>query len=78
MKGLLVVLVLVVVCVLALGFHQGWFRLARETGDAKVNVTLTVDQDKIKDDTHKAEQRLQDLGHGVKEKISPTADPGKD
>lgn len=78
MKGLCATLVLVVVCVLALGFSQGWFRVSKDAGDDKVNVTLTVDQDKIKDDTHKAEQKVRDLGHGVKEKIGHSAHEGKD
>ena len=78
MKGLFVVLVLVVACAVALGFHQGWFRLSKDSAQDKVNVTLTVDQDKIKDDTHKAEQKVQDIGRGVKEKIGSGAAKDKD
>ena len=78
MKGLFVVLLLVVACVLAVGFYQGWFRFSKDAAHDKVNVTLTVDQDKIKDDTHKAEQKVQDIGQDVKERINPGADKRKD
>jgi hypothetical protein len=78
MKGLFAVLVLLVFGVVGLGFYQGWFRLSKGATDDKVNVTLTVDQDKIKDDTHKAERQVRDLGHGVKEKITPGTDKGRD
>ena len=63
MNRLLIVLVLLAVCVAGLGFYQGWFR---------------VDQDKIQQDEDKAKEKVQDLGHQMKEKVSTPANTAKE
>jgi hypothetical protein len=78
MKRFLVVLVLIMIGIAGLGFYQGWFRLSKDGADDKVNVTLTVDQDKFKDDTHRAEKQVQDLGHQAKERIHGATDKVRD
>lgn len=78
MKRSLVVLVLIVFGGVCLAFYQGWLRLSEDAGDDKVNVTLTVNQDKIKDDTHDAEKQVRDLGHQAKERLHGATDKVRD
>lgn len=78
MKGFLFVCVLLVAGVVGLGFYQGWFHLSTDNADDKSNVTLTVDQDKIKKDEEKAKEKIQDLGHQVKEKTTARTEKAKD
>jgi hypothetical protein len=74
MKGFLAVIVLLVVCVAAFGFYQGWFTMSTDNTDHKSNVTFSVDQDKFKADEEKAKEKVQDLGHKVKEKTGDRTD----
>src|SRR5438445_6514012 len=60
MKGFLAVIVLLVVCVAAFGFYQGWFKMSTDNTDHKSNVTFWVDQDKFKADEEKAKEKIQD------------------
>jgi hypothetical protein len=78
MKGFLLVCVMLVACVVGLGFYQGWFHLSTDSADDKSNVTLTVDQDKFKKDEEKAKEKIQDLGHQVKEKTTARTEKAKD
>jgi len=48
------VLVLLVACVVGLGFYLGWFLLSADSEGQKTNITITVDQDKIREDEEKA------------------------
>ena len=51
------VLIVVVLCVVGLGFYQGWFVLSSDggnsDGDNKVDINLTLDPDKAKEDAEK-------------------------
>jgi hypothetical protein len=52
-------LFLLTICVAVLGFYRGWFTLSRSGGDAKgdkINVSLTVDPDKMKEDAERVEK----------------------
>jgi len=54
MKKLILVVMLLLVCVVGFGFYRGWFSLSSSSpgvGSDKVNISLTVDRDKIKADT---------------------------
>jgi hypothetical protein len=58
------VLVVLAICVAALGFYRGWFSLSSRSRDAesnKVNVSLTVDPDKMKEDAEKVEEKTAEL-----------------
>ena len=48
------VLIVAVLCFVGLGFYQGWFVLSSRggngAGDNKVDINLTVDPDKAKED----------------------------
>ena len=65
MRTILIVLVLLIVGIAGLGFCRGWFQLSSDTGNAghSINATITVDEDKIRDD----KEKLQDLGHQEQE-----------
>ena len=62
MRKLLVVLLLLVVGVVGLGFYLGWFEVStsRDPNTGKTGVELTIDRDKMKSDTQKAEQPITD------------------
>lgn len=73
MKGLLVVIVLLLAVAIGLGLYRGWFHFSTENTDEKPKVSLTVDEDKI----HQDEEKVQDLGHKVKEKAGGRTDTAK-
>ncbi len=57
-------LVVLVLCVVALGFYQGWFVLSSRGGGAasnKIDVNLTVDPDKARKDADAVESRVRSL-----------------
>ncbi|MGH7172642.1 MAG: hypothetical protein ACRELG_20365 [Gemmataceae bacterium] len=78
MKAFLVVLVLLVAGVVGLGFYRGWFSFASDSADAKSNITLTVDKDKMQADEKKVVANVQDVGHHVKDKAAATAEKSMD
>jgi hypothetical protein len=74
MRGLFVVLVILVLAIAGVGFYQGWFQLSTSNADHKTNVTLSVDQDKIRADEEKVKDKVHDLGQKVKEKTGDRTD----
>ena len=49
------------ICVLIVGFYLGWFSFSRSLPDPKsnkVNINVSVDQNKVRSDLQKAEQNL--------------------
>lgn len=63
MRIIKVLLVLALV-VAVLGFYRGWFSLSSRGRDAesnKVNVKLTVDPDKMRDDAEKVTEKTAEL-----------------
>ena len=77
MGRLIFVLLLLAAGVVGLGFYQGWFSFSTETADKKTNITITVDQEKIKEDKEKAQNKVQDVGHQVKDKVATPNDKPK-
>jgi len=71
MKGFVFVVVLILVGVGCLGYYLGWFQLGSVTTDGKTNVTLSVDQNKIKADENKVLEKVHGLGHKETEPQSP-------
>ena len=59
-RSLLIVLAVIVI---SLGFYRGWFTVSggREAESHKVDVNLTVDPDKVKEDAGKAQTKLREL-----------------
>jgi hypothetical protein len=40
-----------------LGFYLGWLGLSTEKTDEKTNITVTMDQDKFKEDVEKVKEK---------------------
>ena len=58
------ILLVLALCVAVLGFYRGWFSLSSYGRDAesnKVNVSLTVDPDKMKADAEKVKEKTSEL-----------------
>jgi len=53
-----ITLVLVLACI---GAYRGWFHLSSDKSADKSHITLTVDKDKIHDDTRTADQKTHDI-----------------
>lgn len=70
MKPVFLVLVVVVVGIVGLGFYQGWFHIGSDKADGKSNVTLTVDKDKFQEDRKTAQEKVQEVGRQLKDKVT--------
>jgi cell division protein FtsX len=78
------VLVVLVLCVVGVGFYRGWFAMSsptRDTESNKVNINLSMDGDKVKEDaetvkekatelTGKATEEAKDLGDQATDKVN--------
>jgi uncharacterized protein YlxW (UPF0749 family) len=78
MKRFLIGLVLLVACVAGVGLYRGWFQVTSETANDQRNVTLSADQNKIKEDEKKVVQKVKDLENDVKAKSGTPAEKNKD
>jgi cell division protein FtsX len=61
---LFTVLVVLVLCVVGLGFYQGWFVLSSHRasdGGGQIDVNLTVNPDKAKEDARSVEAKARHL-----------------
>jgi len=79
-RRLFVVFLILLLCVVRFGFFRGWFTLSspREPDSNKVNINLTVDPDKMKDDARKMKELTSNAAEEVKklpEKASQTVQP---
>jgi len=72
MKSLVFAFVLVVACVLGLGFYMGWFHFSSGNDGNSANITLSVDKGKIQDDKDKAVNTVQDTGQDAKDTTTAT------
>jgi hypothetical protein len=74
--SLAVAAMIVLCCLLGTGFYRGWFALStrQETITHKVDINLTVDPERIKQDTKKAavltEEKAADLSKKLKKEAS--------
>jgi Na+/H+ antiporter NhaB len=77
MKALLAVLVVLVAIVIGVGFYQKWFQVSTDKGeDQKTHITVTVDQEKFKEDEKAAEKQVRALAGKVKEKTAAPVEKG--
>ena len=74
MKRLFVGLMILLVGVVGFGFYEGWFVVSADDSGHKTNVTITVDQDKIRTD----EKKLEGIGQGLKKKTVGPTDPAQE
>ncbi|MEX2137826.1 MAG: hypothetical protein WD894_01090 [Pirellulales bacterium] len=68
MKKLFRLLIVVAIVIVAVGFYRGWFALSSPDGNDgsnKVNVNLTMDRDKIKDDAKAVKEKSAELTENV-------------
>ncbi|MGA2061491.1 MAG: hypothetical protein ABSG67_13495 [Thermoguttaceae bacterium] len=68
MKALFGAILLLLACIVGLGFYQGWFHITTHGTDQKSSATITVDKDKIRADEGKAKEKVEDFGQKVKVK----------
>jgi len=71
MKTFISVLVVLIICVVAVGFFRGWFTLSGPSRDGdgnKVNMELSVDPAKVKADATQAKDKAAELSGQGKEK----------
>ena len=63
----------------AVGFYQGWFHLSSSSNSADDTsaVTLTVDKAKMHEDEKLAQNKVEAVGHEVKDKVAPTTQPAR-
>ncbi|MEX2111607.1 MAG: hypothetical protein WD845_00390 [Pirellulales bacterium] len=58
------VLLALTLCVVGFGFYRGWFNASsyrRETPTQQVGVSLTLDQDKLKEDAQRVREKATEL-----------------
>jgi hypothetical protein len=66
MKTLMMVVLVLMLCVVGLGFYRGWFTLSShsaEAGSNKVDINLTVDRDKVIQDAESVKKKTTELAH---------------
>ena len=78
MNRFLIVLILIVAGVIGVSFYMKWVYVASDGSDDKVHINITVDKDKIQEDEKKTLEKVQDLGHQVKDKDAVPAGKPKD
>ena len=69
MKKLCWLVIVLAMCAIGVGFNRGWFAVSssRYVEGHKVNVNLTVDEDKMKQDGQKVKEKTKELTGQVKE-----------
>jgi hypothetical protein len=70
-------LVVVAACIAGIGFYRGWFLVTSDKSDDKHNVTFSADSTKMKADEKKVVEKVEDLGHRVKDKTSSPTEKSK-
>jgi len=68
MRGFLFVLVLLVVAIAGVGLYRGWFQVSTQQTEGNSTVSVSMDKNKLKEDEEKVKDKVQDLGHQVKDK----------
>ena len=63
MKNLIIALVVGALAIAGVGVYQGWFQVGADNTKGKSNVTLSVDKEKIKEDSKAAVAKVEDAGH---------------
>jgi hypothetical protein len=70
-------LLLILLIVVGVGFYRGWFVLssARETTSNRVNINLTVDPDRVKEDADRVKEKTSELTEGVTDSVKSHDQP---
>ena len=74
-RSIFPVLIVLLLCVVAVGFYRGWFTLSSspEPGSNKVDVKLGMDRDKMKEDAATVENKTKELVGKVTEEVTGPA-----
>jgi predicted negative regulator of RcsB-dependent stress response len=70
MKGFLGLLLLLAVVIVGVGLYRGWFEVSTQKTEDKSSVSITMDKNKIQEDEEKVKEKVQDLGHQIKDKTA--------
>ena len=75
MKRSITFVLVLIICLAAVGFYRGWFTLSSkpEAGSNKVDVNLTMDRDKFEQDAEKVKEKTTEFVGKVKQTV---AEPG--
>jgi hypothetical protein len=68
MRALRSLLILVVIALVAIGFYRGWFSVTSKPGNQESDVTLSIDKEKIREDTNKVKAEARGLKHDLEER----------
>ena len=74
MKRFLFVVVLLLLGVVALGYHQGWFTVSGQGDGHRSTIDVNVNKDKINEDEEKAKNKAAELEKKLKEKAGEVTD----
>lgn len=72
MKNLIIAVVVCGLAIIGMAFYQGWFHVGTDNTTGQSNVSLSVDKDKIKEDSKAAVAKVEDVGHQLKDKVTGT------
>lgn len=79
MKGFIIGVVLLGLCVIGFGFYRGWFVMSSptpEAGSDKVSVEMTTDKGKVKEDVEAVKEKASELtGNSTDSKPETEAQP---
>jgi hypothetical protein len=80
MKRLNLSLIVLAMVVVGVGFYQGWFALSssRQAESQKVDVHLTVDPEKVKEDAEKVKDKTKELTGKATEGAKDLGDRARD
>ena len=67
MRGLFAFLALIVIAAIAVSYSRGWFAFTTTRDEQNVNIHMTVDKEKVKEDEGRAKEKIQKLGGQIKE-----------
>ncbi len=63
MRSLIRLLVVLLICLIGIGFYRGWFSLSAGNADPegkKVNVNMSVDKEKMRSDVKETNEKVKD------------------
>lgn len=72
MKAVFKLLVVLVICFAGIGLYRGWFSFSSTNGDTasdKINVGVSLDKSKMKEDVSKAKAKVAGEVKGAVEKV---------
>jgi hypothetical protein len=77
MRNLIFLLVVLAIAIGIYGYYQSWFQVTEQKSDSKLDIGVTVDKNKVREDTEKAKEKLRDLKNQATEKTKDSSDKEK-